>query len=153
MVKLLILDLDGTLFDTSARWEQCQKLFPNNKKEFWNCFQSEKYMSLDTPKENVISLAKSLIDSDTVVVVVSGRSERQREKTIEQLKSINITPNEVYLRKDKDFRKDYQFKSDIISQLLQKYNPQEVIIIDDSDEVINYISSKFSIKIIDAKKL
>jgi len=152
MAKLLILDMDGTLMDTSARFSECQRLYPN-KKDFWNCFQSETYMGLDTPKANVITFAKSLIDNDTVVVVVSGRSEKQRTKTLEQLKTIGINANEVYLRKEKDFRKDYQFKAEIVSQLLQKYSPEEVVMLDDSDDVISHISSNFSIRVIDAKKL
>jgi predicted secreted acid phosphatase len=151
-MRLVILDMDGTLMDTSARFSECQSLY-QNKKDFWNCFLSETYMGLDIPRVNVISFVKSLIDSDTVVVVVSGRSERQRTKTLEQLKSIGINVNEVYLRKEKDFRKDYQFKAEIVSQLLQKYSPEETVMVDDSDDVINYISSNFSVKVIDAKKL
>jgi len=34
--RLLVLDLDGTLMDSQRRWEECQRLYPNNKKEFWN---------------------------------------------------------------------------------------------------------------------
>ena len=121
--KLLVLDMDGTLFDTTERWNQCQRLYSNNKKGFWNCYQSETYMYLDVPKENVISLVKSLIDDETVIVVVSGRSEKQSQETLGQLKAIGINANDVYLRKDKDFRKDYQFKAEVVSQLLQKYLP------------------------------
>jgi beta-phosphoglucomutase-like phosphatase (HAD superfamily) len=152
-MKLLILDMDGTLVDTSARWSECQRLYANSKKDFWNCFQSEAYMSLDTPKENIVTFVKSLINDGTIVVIVSGRSEKQRTKTLEQLQSLNITANEVYLRKEKDFRKDYQFKAEIVSQLLQKYSPEETVMIDDSDDVIDHISSNFNVKVIDAKKL
>jgi phosphoglycolate phosphatase-like HAD superfamily hydrolase len=152
--RLLVLDLDGTLVDSQKRWAECQKLFPNDKRQFWNCFQSERFMGLDTPKENVISYAKSLIDNETVVVIVSGRSERQREKTLEQLNGIGITFNEIYLRKEKDFRKDFQFKGEIIGQLIQKYNPIEMILIDDSDDVLNFVSQNFpGVKVIDSKKL
>jgi len=152
--RLLVLDLDGTLVDSQKRWAECQKLFPNDKRGFWNCFQSEQFMGLDTPKENVISYAKSLIDNETVVVIVSGRSERQKEKTLEQLRNIGIDFNEIYLRKEKDFRKDFQFKGEIISQLIQKYSPAETILIDDSDDVLNHISQNFpGVKVIDSKKL
>ena len=152
--KLLVLDLDGTLIDSQKRWAECQKLFPNDKRSFWNCFQSEQFMDLDSTKENVISYAKSLIDNETVVIVVSGRSEKQMNKTLEQLRSIGINFNEIYLRKEKDFRKDFQFKGEIISQLIQKYSPAEIIVIDDSDDVLNHISQSFpGVKVIDSKKL
>jgi len=152
--RLLVLDLDGTLMDSQRRWEECQRLYPNNKKEFWNCFQSERFMDLDSPKENVVSYAKSLINENTVTVIVSGRSEKQLNKTQEQLNKIGIIPNEIYLRKNGDFRKDFQFKGEIINQLIQKYIPAEVIVIDDSDDVINHISQNYpNIKVIDSKKL
>jgi hypothetical protein len=86
--------------------------------------------------------------------VVSGRSEKQMNKTLEQLRSIGINFNEIYLRKEKDFRKDFQFKGEIISQLIQKYSPAEIIVIDDSDDVLNHISQSFpGVKVIDSKKL
>ena len=50
---MLILDLDGTLFDTSARWGECEKLakekhpiFWRNSSMFWECFQSSRFMNL-----------------------------------------------------------------------------------------------------------
>jgi hypothetical protein len=72
---------------------------------------------------------------------------------MEQLNKIGIIPNEIYLRGDRDFRKDFEFKADIVSKILQKYNAEEIIMIDDSDEVLKHISEKFpNIKVIDAKK-
>jgi len=152
--RLLVLDLDGTLIDSQKRWAECQKLYPNDKRSFWSCFQSERFMHMDSPKDNVITYAKSLIDNETVVVIVSGRSERQKEKTLEQLRDIGIGFSEIYLRKEKDFRKDFQFKGEIIKQLIQKYNPAETILIDDSDDVLNDISRNFpDVKVTDSKKL
>jgi beta-phosphoglucomutase-like phosphatase (HAD superfamily) len=154
MTKLLILDLDGTIVDTTERWNECQKLYQNNKKEFWNCYQSERFMNLDIPRVSVINYVKTLVTNNTIVIIVSGRSIKQYNKTLEQLQSVSIAPHEIYLRTEKDFRKDYEFKADILSQLLKKYNPEEIIMIDDSDSVLNYISEKFpNIKVIDAKKL
>jgi phosphoglycolate phosphatase-like HAD superfamily hydrolase len=151
--RILILDLDGSLFDSQKRWEECQRLNPNNKREFWNCFQSEKFMDLDEPRMNLVNFVKSLIEINTITIVVSGRNSRQYNKTMEQLNKIGIIPNEIYLRGDKDFRKDFEFKADIISKILQKYNAEEIIMIDDSDDVLKHISEKFqNIKVIDAKK-
>jgi len=150
--RLLILDLDGTLFDSQKRWEECQRLNPNNKREFWNCFQSEKFMDLDEPRLNLINYVKSLINENTTVVIVSGRNSRQYNKSIEQLNKIGIIPNEIYLRADKDFRKDFEFKAEIVMKILQKYNAEEIFMIDDSNDVLNHISEKFpNIKLVDAK--
>jgi hypothetical protein len=102
---------------------------------------------------NLVNFVKSLIEINTITIVVSGRNIRQYNKTLEQLNKIGIIPNEIYLRGDKDFRKDFEFKGDIISKILQKYNAEETIVIDDSDDVLKHISEKFTnIKVIDAKK-
>jgi len=43
---MLVLDMDGTLFDTSARWYECEKLANGNKRMFWECYQSPRFMNL-----------------------------------------------------------------------------------------------------------
>ncbi len=82
---MLILDLDGTLFDTSARWNECMKLSNKNNRPlwvpdrvFWECYQSPRFMNLDEPKWEVIRFAKQLIEEKKpeVIAVVSGRSEK-----------------------------------------------------------------------------
>ena len=126
---MLILDLDGTLFDTSARWKECEKLANGNKRMFWECYQSPRFMNLDKPKWKVIEFVKQLIEEKKpeVIAVVSGRSEKQREATLKQLSEIGIEPNEVVLREEKDFRKDHEFKSDAIRRLKEKYDQDKVI--------------------------
>jgi FMN phosphatase YigB (HAD superfamily) len=61
---ILILDLDGTLFDTSARWKECEKLTNGNKRMFWECFQSSRFMNLDKPKWEVIKFVQQLIEEE-----------------------------------------------------------------------------------------
>ncbi|MCI4408311.1 MAG: hypothetical protein JHC26_04415, partial [Thermofilum sp.] len=98
--RLVACDLDGTLISSTERFETCQKLYPNNKKEFWSCFQSERFMHLDKPINKVVEFVKSLINENTVTVIISGRSEKQLNKSVEQLNSIGIKFDEIYLRKE-----------------------------------------------------
>jgi beta-phosphoglucomutase-like phosphatase (HAD superfamily) len=151
---MLVLDLDGTLFDTSARWNECEKLANGNKRMFWDCYQSPRFMNLDKPKREVIEFVKRLIEEKKpeVVVIVSGRSEKQREYTLKQLSEIGIEPNEVVLRGEKDFRKDHEFKRDAVRKLMEKYDQDKVIVVDDSDTVIEYLG-KDGIEVIDAKTI
>jgi len=151
---MLILDLDGTLFDTSARWEECEKLTNGNKRMFWECFQSPRFMNLDKPKWDVITFVQQLIEEKKpeVIAVVSGRSEKQREDTLKQLSAIGIEPNEVVLRGEKDFRKDHEFKSDAIRRLKEKYDQDKVIAIDDNDVVLKYLEEE-GIEVIDVKTI
>jgi len=152
---MLILDLDGTLFDTSARWKECEKLANGNKRMFWECYQSPRFMNLDKPKWKVIEFVKQLIEEKKpeVIAVVSGRSEKQREATLKQLSEIGIEPNEVVLREEKDFRKDHEFKGDAIRRLREKYDQNKAIMIDDSDAVLQYLGKEGEIEVIDAKKI
>ena len=88
-----------------------------------------------------------------VIAVVSGRSEKQREDTLKQLSEIGIEPNEVVLRGEKDFRKDHEFKSDVVRKLREKYGEGKAIAIDDSDAVLEYLGKEGEIEVIDAKKI
>ena len=152
---MLVLDMDGTLFDTSDRWYECEKLANGNKRMFWECFQSPRFMNLDRPKWEVIEFVKQLIEEKKpeVIVVVSGRSEKQREATLKQLSEIGIEPNEVVLRDEKDFRKDHEFKRDAIRRLREKYDQNKAIVIDDSDAVLEYLGKEGEVEVIDAKKI
>jgi len=88
-----------------------------------------------------------------VIAVVSGRSEKQREATLKQLSEIGIEPNEVVLRGEKDFRKDHEFKRDVVRRLREKYDQNKVIMIDDSDTVLEYLGKEREVEVIDAKKI
>jgi len=160
---MLVLDMDGTLFDTSARWYECEKISRGDKKTlswtpnrvFWECYQSPRFMNLDKPKWEVIEFVKQLIEEKEpeVIAVVSGRSEKQREATLKQLSAIGIEPNEVMLRGEKDFRKDHEFKRDVVRRLREKYDQDKVIVVDDSDAVLEYLKEEEGIETIDAKKI
>ncbi len=152
---MLVLDMDGTLFDTSARWNECEKLANGNKRMFWECFQSPRFMNLDKPKWEVIEFVKQLIEEKEpeVIAVVSGRSEKQREATLKQLSEIGIEPNEVVLRSEKDFRKDHEFKRDAVRRLREKYDQNKAIVVDDSDTVLEYLGKEGEVEVIDAKKI
>jgi len=151
---MLILDLDGTLFDTSARWNECEKLANGNKRMFWECYQSSRFMNMDEPEREVITFVQQLIEEKKpeVIAVVSGRSEKQREDTLKQLSEIGLEPNEVVLRGEKDFRKDHEFKRDAVRKLMEKYGQGKVIMVDDSDAVLKYLG-KEGIETIDAKTI
>ena len=160
---MLILDLDGTLFDTSARWFECEKLSRGDRKTlfwrpdrvFWECYQSPRFMNLDEPKWEIIRFVKRLIEEEKpeVIAVVSGRSEKQRKETLKQLSDIGLEPNEVVLRDEKDFRKDCEFKKFVIKELMEKYDQDKVIVIDDSDSVLKYLEEEEGIEVIDTKTI
>jgi len=77
---MLILDLDGTLFDTSARWNECEKLANGNKRMFWDCYQSPRFMNLDKPEREVITFVQQLIDEKKPEVIAVLTSPRPEER-------------------------------------------------------------------------
>ena len=140
--KVAIFDLDGTLFDTQKRYNACldevhakslDELKGKPRVEFWECYQSEKYMDLDEPVRPVINMTKELKKRDYMIVVLSGRMERQREKTVEQLKKYDIPYDALILRKEGDFRKDYEYKWEVIKYYLSL--GYKVVVFDDSEKV------------------
>ena len=141
-MKILILDLDGTTFDSSRRFEMCLKevganslneLKGKQRSAFWNCFQSPKFMNLDEPKMNVIEFVRKVKAKGYFVHVVSGRTENQLEATLEQLNRFGVPFDKITLRRNGDFRKDFEFKGEIINAYIREGH--EVIIVDDSPDV------------------
>ena len=145
-MKAVIVDLDGTLFDTSERFSLCQKE-AKSKREFWECYQSSRFMNLDKVNEKVAQLIRELAKKYAIIIVSGRKKETQYDYTVKQLRDNNIPYSEIIMREGNDFSKDYEFKSKAIEQLLSKYEIE--IIIDDSEEVRKTIEQKFRIKAID----
>ena len=142
----IAVDIDNTLFDSSERWNICQQL--KKKSEIWNCFFDPEKLSLDKPIFDVINIVKQYHESGYKVIIVTGRVEKLREATIEQLKKFNVEFEMIFFRKDKDFRKDFEYKAEIIEELMKAGYKIELII-DDSEEVRKAVQQRFGIKAID----
>lgn len=138
MTRAIILDVDGTLSDPTAR------LFHlDSDPKDWQSFHDA--MSDDPPHHAVVWLARMLalvrlnhtlreIDQ-FVILVVTARHEPYRAKTEEWLRGHGIEYERLYMRGDEDFRKDHAVKTDILEQILSEgYEP--VLAIDDRPEVI-----------------
>ena len=97
-MKVLVVDLDNTLFDTKARYNAClaeqgvaslDSLHGEARRKFWECYQSPRYMDFDIPNRDVLSTVKRAKEKGWVVVLLTGRNgETQREKTLEQLQKL-----------------------------------------------------------------
>lgn len=108
----IILDLDGTLFDTSAREAKCRK----GPKMDWGCWFNPVNLMLDRPNEDVINLVKGLNEA---VYIVSGRiRELQEEATIVQLTGLGLNLYGLYLKpKSWQFVKEHAYKAWILAYL------------------------------------
>lgn len=147
MVKCAIFDIDGVIFDVSDRIkavleelgvESLDKIKYNIKlrNKFWKIFLSPKYMYLDKPRFDVINHMHKLKREGYKIVIVTGRVlETQGEETKKQLEKYNVPYDEIYFRRRKDKRKDYELKESIIQRLILKgYEIAEVH--EDSEDII-----------------
>lgn len=102
----IVVDMDSTLcFNTSRR--------P------WFGEGSTEAMFNDVPNEGVVKLVKS---QQYPIIVCTGRNKAQQNITAKWLSKVGIKPAEFYMREDGDFRKGVEVKSELISQILEKYN-------------------------------
>lgn len=124
-MKYYIFDLDGTLADLSHR-----KHFIEGDQKDYDAFYDA--CDEDLPILNIIEIAKEL-DGKNDIIIVSGRSDRVRKKTIEWLDKHEIFPKALYMRKHGDHRPDDEVKLEILSLL----NKEDIIaVFDDRDRVV-----------------
>jgi len=148
MVKCAVFDIDGVIFDVSDRIRATLeelgvdsidevKRNPKLRNKFWKIFLSPKYMYLDKPRLDAINYMHKLKNKGYKIIIVTGRVlETQGEETKKQLRKFNVPYDEIYFRRKRDKRKDYELKASIIQWLIFKgYEIVEVHV--DSEEVIN----------------
>jgi len=145
--KTVIFDMDNTLVDSTKRWNLCQ-----NQKKKWDCFFDEKKLELDEPNWKMIELSKKYHKKGYNVIIVTARVERLKEGTIEQLKKFGVEFDDIYMRKDKDFRKDFEIKEELIAKLIEEGHEIEKMF-DDKSDVREIISKKFGIITIDPNEI
>lgn len=127
--KVIIVDLDGTLCDTTHR--NCFVDTTGNKKKQWGKFFAG--MADDALRDEM----KSLIDDthpDCDVVIVTGRPDSYKKVTLDWLSQYGIRYNAIYMRRANDRRPDTVVKQEI----LDNYLPKEkiVMVYDDRGSVI-----------------
>lgn len=122
-----IFDVDGTLCDVSSvRHHVLER--PKN----FDAFHSG---SLDCPPHQwVVDLARSVQEAGGVVVVVTARRERWWWHTVLWLAENDVPYDVLEMRGDRDDRKDYDVKRDILTRLRERYDIVHAV--DDNPSVI-----------------
>jgi hydroxymethylpyrimidine pyrophosphatase-like HAD family hydrolase len=149
-MKVLVVDLDNTLFNTQARYNAClaeqgvaslDSLLGETRRKFWECYQSPKYMDFDIPNKGVLDTVKRAKEKGWVVILLTGRNgETQREKTVEQLQKFNVPYDYLIMRNPGDYRKEVEYKREILNGLK---GLGDVILIDDNPEVRKLVPKSF----------
>jgi len=145
--RAVVFDIDGVLVDSSERFKKAmeemgvkdpRELAGEKRRRFWEVFLSEKYLHLDTPNEEYIEKLKEYKAQGYRVVILTGRPERLRGATEEQLRAFGIEYDEIVFRPEGDYSKDHEFKARELAKLMQRYAIEAVY--DDSEAVVEAAS-------------
>jgi acid phosphatase class B len=119
MRKAIIVDIDGTVATGVDRGP----------------FDWDK-VDTDLPKSNIIDIIKCMWQDGYEIIFVTGRSESCVDKTYEWLR-LHCPPFvKLYMRRNKDFRKDAVVKREIY-ELHIKDNYNVVAVFDDRQQVVD----------------
>lgn len=126
--KAFIIDLDGTLCDTRHRQH-----FMTQKDKDWKSF----YEGLVTDPVNpwCYSILHA-IKPYRAIILVSGRPDTYKLKTIEWLNKHDINYDRLHMRKEGDFRKDSIVKEEIYRRDIEPLFEVECCI-DDRKQVVD----------------
>jgi len=148
----IIFDIDGTLMDIEHR-----RHFVSGSKKDWKSFVAN--IKYDIPNEPVASVMSDLNTYNNAIFFLTGRSEAQRELTINQIERCgyehqnqcaDLIPKDDYerlyysgghydqillMRPDDDYRPDAELKSELFDKLDLVYS--DTIIFDDRQSVVD----------------
>ena len=134
MKKVIVFDVDGTLADIEHR-----RHWVMNKPKNWNAFFAVQHE--DPPHEEIVWLAKRLNDSDTHIIICSGRSAEFRKVTETWLHYQGISFDEVFMRHVGDRRPDSEVKVELLNEIREKYG-EPYLWVDDRKTVTEAIRAQ-----------
>lgn len=133
MSKAIIFDVDGTLANVDPYIHYIRNIHnsPNFKKDF-DKFHSESINA--EPNEEVVEMLNKAFFDQHHVLVVTSRNESWRGVTSYWLAKNDIGHHALYMRKDNDFRPDYEVKKDILLNIKKHWNVIHAV--DDNPSVL-----------------
>lgn len=141
----ILVDMDGTLSDGSARLHHIQ-----NKPKNWKAFFKE------GANDPVFPLVEAIVKDHArfgdEIVIFTARPESNREITEGWLIEKDIPYSRVMMRKNGDYRPDYIVKEEMLMQVFAEYDDPPLFAIDDKHEVLEMFRKHY-VRVIDAKIL
>lgn len=146
--RIVMIDLDGTIADTSIRKNAADIAFrigieegedeKEAKKRWWNAWQCDLNIARDRPSW-VVDMMKGLASTNQYFIIISSaRTERLWDATVEWLKHHNVPYDVMFMRPDSDFRRDAEFKKELFHRIFSKLPIEKLdLIIDDRQQVVD----------------
>ena len=105
--KIIVFDLDGTLSIPGDRLK-----YLDNKD--WDSFYAA--CDQDEPNQPIVDTFKSFESKGYAMKIVTGRRDKEKNKTLQWLRrnNIDISPENIHMRKTGDYRHDTKVKPELI---------------------------------------
>jgi len=128
-----IFDVDGTLADVDPilHWIVNQDRTTDDFKRNFEKFHSESVNC--TPHKEVVDMLLNM-SQNFDILVVTARQEKWRALTSYWLAINKIPHTALFMRQDKDFRKDYDVKKDILEHINVYWDVKHAV--DDNPNII-----------------
>jgi predicted secreted acid phosphatase len=136
--RFVVVDIDGTLFDISKRWEFISKKYKEGTPQFWDEMAKSKLLKMDEPINGTASFLTSLHDLGINIIYLSGRRTNLTKETLKALR-INGYPYGHVILRPKGLGSE-EFKTNILKRI--KINNQVLVHIGDreSDKMASVLS-------------
>lgn len=112
---IYLVDIDGTLADITHRLH-----FIKGEEQDWDAFFEA--CDQDAPIWEVIDTIKLLAKAGAEMLMLSGRAERVRMKTLAWFRTYGVPCDALYLREDDDHRPDHIVKGEQLDHVLTKWD-------------------------------
>lgn len=131
---IIIVDLDGTLFNNQQR----RHLIPKeNFRDPHSWADFNKACLGDMPIVQNITTVKTLIDAGFLAVYLTSRGNGARPETETQLRSVGLVPFPLIMRPMDEHRKPHEWKVAVIEDVEKYYGYKVTAAMDDDPGVCN----------------
>jgi hypothetical protein len=131
--KAILVDLDGTLSNSSARKHFVER--PKGEKKDFESFYDQ--LSEDYPNWWCLDLVKKF-NEDHKILLVTGRPSKPKifQDTLDWLKTYEVEFDFIQFRLDGDFRPDHEVKKEIFLSQIQPFY-EVIFCLDDRKQVVD----------------
>ena len=132
--RAVIVDLDGTIFDSRVRWKKASEKATPPSPAFWEYFMSDDFIKYDTPIKNSAKVLNYIKECGFKIIYLSGRRDEVKLDTEIAIEKYGFPEGEIILRKKGLKTEDFKIRE--LRRLKSEYNVAMMIGDSDSDKYV-----------------